>query len=59
METLVKQDPSVKNDPSPRFISKDLLNPEQLNDPDYRLKLLENLYASKYPISCSKCHHCR
>ena len=43
----------------PVFIDKSLLNKDQINDPDYRLKFLQDLYGSEYTISCSKCHHCR
>ncbi len=43
----------------PKFIDKKMLQKEQISDPDYRLKFLEKLYGNKYPISCSKCHHCR
>ena len=49
----------INNPTEPKFIDKPKLTNEQLTDPDYRLKLLEKLYATKYPISCSKCHHCR
>lgn len=28
-------------------------------DPDYRRKKLEASFGQKFPISCSKCHHCR
>ena len=35
------------------------LSPEQLTDPDYRLKQLEKLNKGKLSITCSKCHHCR
>ena len=28
-------------------------------DPDYRLKQLQKKYGQKFPITCSKCHHCR
>ena len=59
METVVKQKVEPTSFSSPKFIDKILLQEEQINDPDYRLKLLENLYGTKYPISCSKCHHCR
>jgi hypothetical protein len=59
METNVKQNLLTKTQFSPKFISKSLLQHEQINDPDYRLKFLEKLYGKKYPISCSKCHHCR
>jgi hypothetical protein len=59
MET--KTNEKVKNPISlnPQFIDKEKLHPEQISDPDYRLKLLESLYGSQYPITCSKCHHCR
>ena len=43
----------------PGFIDEKELSNEQLTDPDFRLKSLEKLYGTKYPISCSKCHHCR
>lgn len=59
METNVKQNLLTKTQFLPKFISKSLLQQEQINDPDYRLKFLEKLYGKKYPISCSKCHHCR
>jgi hypothetical protein len=59
METTVKKDLIPKSYSAPMFISKSLLKPEQINDPDYRLKHLEKLFGTKYPISCSKCHHCR
>ena len=28
-------------------------------NPDFRLQMLEEIYGREYPISCSKCHHCR
>ena len=43
----------------PKFLDKKELQKEQITDPDYRLKFLEKLYGNKYPISCSKCHHCK
>lgn len=43
----------------PQFVPKESLSKEQLEDPDYRLKALKEIYGDKYQISCSKCHHCR
>ena len=59
METRVKQTKDTIDYSIPKFIEKIHLQNEQISDPDYRLKLLEKLYSTKYPISCSKCHHCR
>ena len=42
-----------------KFVDKKLLTKEQLEDPDYRLKMLQKQYGQKFPITCSKCHHCR
>jgi hypothetical protein len=39
------------------FRNMEELSSEQLNDPDFRIKQLEKL--NKFPITCSKCHHCR
>lgn len=43
----------------PKFLKRDKLSAEQLTDPDFRLKQLEKLNNGKFPITCSKCHHCR
>jgi len=43
----------------PKFREDNELSPEQLTDPDYRLKQLEKLNEGKLSITCSKCHHCR
>jgi hypothetical protein len=43
----------------PEFKDKKTLTKEQLTDPDYRLKFLQNMYGGMNSISCSKCHHCR
>ena len=52
-----------KNDISeiitPKFRDSTELSPEQLTDPDYRLKQLEKLNRGKFSITCSRCHHCR
>jgi hypothetical protein len=59
MELQLENKRGNNNPLIPRFIDKNKLQKEQITDPDYRLKFLEKLYGSKYPISCSKCHHCR
>lgn len=59
METQVNGNGKLKINSIPKFIDKKELRAEQISDPDYRLKFLEKLYGTKYPISCSKCHHCR
>lgn len=59
METQVNKKEIIIDLSIPRFIDQRELKNDQVNDPDYRLKFLENLYGTKYPISCSKCHHCR
>ncbi len=47
----------------PKFRDPSTLSPEQLTDPDYRLKqiqkLNEELGGNKFKITCSRCHHCR
>jgi len=43
----------------PEFIDPSLLSSEELTDPDYRLKMLQQEYGKGYTISCSRCHHCR
>ena len=43
----------------PKFRDSAELSPEQLTDPDYRLKQLEKLNRGKFSITCSRCHHCR
>jgi len=43
----------------PKFRDSTKLSPEQLTDPDYRLKQLEKLNRGKFSIICSRCHHCR
>ena len=43
----------------PIFMDQINLSHEQLTDPDYALKQLQEAYGSIYPITCSKCHHCR
>jgi hypothetical protein len=59
METQINKNAKNVNSSGPKFIDIKELQAEQISDPDYRLKFLETLYGSKYPISCSKCHHCR
>ena len=59
METQVKEKGNIDNLSKPKFIDKKLLQKEQVNDPDYRLKSLGKLYGTKYPITCTRCHHCR
>ena len=59
MKTQVNENGIIRNLSTPKFLDKKELQKEQLNDPDYRLKWLEKLYGTKYPISCSKCHHCK
>jgi len=49
----------VKERTKPKFRDPSELSPEQLTDPDYRLKQLEKLNRGKLSITCSKCHHCR
>jgi len=43
----------------PKFRDQSELSPEQLIDPDYRLKQLEKLNRGKLSITCSKCHRYR
>ncbi|MDP2950887.1 MAG: hypothetical protein Q8N55_00735 [bacterium] len=46
----------------PKFRDPSALSPEQLTDPDYRLKQIEELNRGKFSMikwSCSRCHHCR
>ena len=43
----------------PKFRDPSELSHEQLTDPDYALKQLTKLSGGKFPITCSKCHHCR
>ncbi len=42
-----------------RFIDPSLLPLKALTGPNYRLKQLQEDYWKTYPITCSKCHHCR
>lgn len=42
-----------------KFIDKHNLTKEQLTDPDYRLKMIQEMFGREIPVSCSKCHHCR
>ena len=49
----------IKQRSKPEFRDPSELSPEQLTDPDYRLKQLEKLNRGKLSITCSKCHHCR
>ena len=49
----------IKVDSAPIFIDPKLLPVEALTDPNYRLNLLQHQYGNTYPITCSKCHHCR
>lgn len=42
----------------PKFIDPAKLTPEQLTDPDYRLKQITK-GNGQHPANCSKCHHCR
>lgn len=44
---------------SPKFRNPSELTFEQLTDPDYALKQLEESNQYKLAITCSKCHHCR
>jgi len=56
----MKQNTQKKENPqNPLFMDENLLTHAQLTDPDYRLKLLQAMYGSKFPVTCSKCHHCR
>jgi hypothetical protein len=58
---------NIKNEGTVDFIKNEIpgfyevknLSTEQLIDPDFRLKSLKKLYGNKYPVSCSRCHHCR
>jgi hypothetical protein len=59
METQVNAKGEFGKISIPKFLDKKELKEEQITDPDYRLKWLEKLYGTTYPISCSKCHHCR
>ncbi|MFC1731446.1 hypothetical protein ACFL6I_14100 [candidate division KSB1 bacterium] len=59
METQENEIKRINSFSAPYFIDKKELKKEQINDPDFRLKFLEKLYGTEYPISCSKCHHCR
>ncbi len=44
---------------TPKFKDPAELSLEQLRDPDYALKQIEELSNGKFSITCSKCHHCR
>jgi hypothetical protein len=43
----------------PKFRDSNQLSSEQLTDPDYALKRLEQEHGQLLPITCTKCHHCR
>ena len=44
----------------PKFLNTDELTEEQLTDPDFRLKEVQKLGKKNgYPLTCSRCHHCR
>lgn len=42
----------------PKFRNPEEMTTEELTDPDYRLRqpMKDN---GAYPLTCSKCHHCR
>ena len=58
METTIEAKVMMNNVKS-EFIEEKYLTKEQLTDPDYRLKMLQNIYGKQKSVSCSRCHHCR
>ena len=44
---------------TPKFKDPTELSLEQLTDPDYAIKQLEQLNGGRFSITCSRCHHCR
>lgn len=50
---------SIRQRSKSEFRDPSELSPEQLTDPDYRLKQLGKFNRGKFSITCSKCHHCR
>lgn len=58
-EIVKALDKSIPETAEPKFRRSSELTSEQLTDPDYRLKQLQNLSGGKLSITCSKCHHCR
>ncbi len=55
--TLIKS--NVPKTTKPKFKDSAELSLEQLTDPDYAIKQLEQLNGGRFSITCSKCHHCR
>jgi len=55
--TLIKS--NVPKTIEPQFRNPNELSQEQLTDPDYALKQLEETNKGRFSITCSKCHHCR
>jgi len=55
--TLIKN--KVPKTIEPKFKDPAELSLEQLTDPDYAIKQLEQLNGGRFSITCSKCHHCR
>lgn len=60
VDVAEKVEPVLPKITESRFRDSSTLTPEQLTDPDYRLKELEKI-AGEYNLNttCSKCHHCR
>ena len=58
-EKVKGSDSNVLERIEPKFRKSNELSTEQLTDPDYRLKQLEEINKGTLSISCSKCHHCR
>lgn len=54
MATEIKEKEKVE----PKFRNPDEMTEEELTDPDYWLKRLMKQNRD-YPMTCSKCHHCR
>jgi hypothetical protein len=44
---------------TPKFIEPSKLSFEQLTDPDYAIKKLQQEFGMSLPIKCTMCHHCR
>jgi len=57
-KTIKKFKNDVLERTEPKFRNSKELSLEQLTDPDYALKQLEELNGGKLSITCSKCHHC-
>lgn len=59
MGTQTRQKKEADVSPTdPKFRNPEEMTIEELTDPDYRLKQLMKENGA-YPLTCSKCHHCR